>query len=338
MKDTITIIDAKSTYRVGTPAMMVQPFNTIGQQTMKNWKLPGFRETVVRTLVIAGIKIVDYNHAKRVRKGRNIDNVPLTLLIESDVSVPGQYETLKVATNDLLQMGSSMGLHESANTGTVSAVVRARSTQGVETTCALTNHHVVAKKGDFTHEACPVDESLSPNHEISQRYMVQVVAPSHPDHQRFLKYMAMEKAGIDKYSARYEHPFGPNYANVVKMVAKTDSDWNTLNTDPDRVLGIVFATSGHSVCNNSDYTALGLKSVSSMPHVPIPAFTNHDGELVPSLAEKINCRTLLFRLNWALIKMAAARTLITNTPHPASSVKVRSPNNKRESFPIRVTR
>jgi hypothetical protein len=61
---------------------------------------------------------------------------------------------------------------------------------------------------------------------------------------------------------------------------------------------------------------------SKVAHVPNYAFRHKDGTMPPSLAEKINGRTIDFGLNWAVIKLANNRTLSNRTPQRSSGVKV----------------
>jgi hypothetical protein len=95
-----------------------------------------------------------------------------------------------------------------------------------------------------------------------------------------------------------------------------------LNSNPDRLLGTVLASSGFRVGKNTDYTLAETEEFSKVAHVPNYAFRHKDGNMPPSLAEKINGRIIDFGLNWAVIKLAKNRTLSDRTPQRSSGVKV----------------
>jgi hypothetical protein len=236
---------------------------------------------------------------------------------------PNIYSTMQDYARDV-QMGSSMGVHEPANSGTVSAVIRLRDANGEETNCALTNHHVVAtlEGKSIINERIPAGQFLGLDHEISRLGLVKIVAPSHLDHNRFLEYKTMEKKEHDEALANFQNQYLPGYTLAQRNVITTDSDWVVLNSNPDRLLGTVLASSGFRVCKNTDYTLAETATFSKVAHVPNYAFRHKDGTMPPSLAEKINGRTIDFGLNWAVIKLAENRTLSDRTPQRSSGVKV----------------
>ncbi|KAI1560131.1 hypothetical protein PtrEW7m1_011665 [Pyrenophora tritici-repentis] len=463
-------IDTRWSHRVGSPALTVPPFNTVGAQTTHEWKDVKFRSEVVSVLEHAQVRVLGYDLVRRVRPGQEVSQTPLTLLVISDASIKTQYSAWEVAVQHLrslldktkrediiveisdiktahevvsaplvgctpelinawhefqpallkeidgqkwlavdivhreigdlhpvsaptllitardadlaiwwdiilprlrerlpppmeldllysphltlqtpsddegaedsglrpniyntmqdydrvVQMGSSMGVHQPANSGTVSAVIRLRDANGDETNCALTNHHVVAtlEGKSIINEQIPTGQFLGLDHEISRLGLVEIVAPSHKDHDRFLIYKTMEKKEHDEALATFQDQHLPGYTLAQRNVIATDSDWVVLNSTPDRLLGTVLASSGFRVCENTDYTLAETETFSKVAHVPNYAFRHKDGTMPPSLAEKINGRTIGFGLNWAVIKLAENRTLSDRTPQRSSGVKV----------------
>ncbi|EFQ93688.1 hypothetical protein CFE70_002850 [Pyrenophora teres f. teres 0-1] len=254
----------------------------------------------------------------------------LTLRTPSDEQVtedsgfrPSIYSTMQ-DYDRVVQMGSSIGVDQPANSGTVSAVIRLRDANGKETECALTNHHVVAtcEAKSIINKQIPAGQFLGLDHKISRLGLVKIVAPSHKDHDRFLEYKTMEKKEHDEVLATFQNQHLYGYPLAHRNVIATDSDWVVLNSMPDRLLGTVLASSGYRTCNNTDYTLAETKSFSKVIHVPNYAFRYKDGTMPLSLAEKINGRTLDFGLNWAVIKLAKNRTLSDRTPPRSSGVKI----------------
>jgi len=465
-------IDARWSHRVGSPALAVPPFDTVGAQKTSEWKDVAFRLKVVHVLENAHVRVLGYDLVRRVRPGQDASQTPLTLLVTSDVSLEGQYSAWKVAVYDLrslldrasredivveitdiktaegvvstplvgctpeliiawnhfqpslleeiqaqqwlaadivlreigelhpvsvptllitakdadlaiwwddivprlyqllpptmdleilyaphltmqtssddqdaedsdvrpniystmddydgtVQMGASMGVDQPANSGsgTVGAVVRLKDAKGHETLCALTNHHVVATRqgNSVINTQIPAGEFLGLDHEISCLGLVQVKAPSNKDHERFIKYKTMEKKENDQTLARFEGPHLFGHSLAQRNVEATDTDWQTLDQDPNRLLGTVLASSGFRVCNNKTYTPAEAQTFSNVAHVPNYALREQDGTMPQSLAEKIDGRTLEFGLNWAVIKLATSRNLSDRTPYRGSGVKV----------------
>jgi hypothetical protein len=124
----------------------------------------------------------------------------------------------------VVQMGSSMGVHQPANSGTVSAVIRLRDANGEETNCALTNHHVVAtlEGKSIINERIPAGQFLSLAHEISRLGLVKIVAPSHKYRDRFLDYKTMEKKEHDEALAIFQDQYLLGYTLAQRNVIATD--------------------------------------------------------------------------------------------------------------------
>jgi hypothetical protein len=238
---------------------------------------------------------------------------------------PDIYSTMQDYDPDV-QMGSSIGVHQSANSGTVSAVIKLRDANGDETNCALTKHHVVATidQKSIINERVPAGQSLGLDHEISRLGLVEIVAPSDEDHDRFLRYKTIEKEERHETLASFQGPFQPGYTLAKRNVEATDLDWVVLKTNQDRLLGTVLASSGFRVCNNNDCSPAEARTLSEVAHVPNYASRHTDGTTPPSLAEKINGRTISFGLDWAVIKLADNRALSDRTPERSSGVRVPS--------------
>jgi hypothetical protein len=231
----------------------------------------------------------------------------------------------------VVHMGSSMGVHEPANSGTVSAVIRLRDANGEETNCVLTNYHVVAtlKGKSIINKRIRARQFLGLDHEISRLGLVKIVVPSHKDLDRFLEHKTMEKKEYDKALATFQDQHLPGYTLAQRNVIATDNDWVVLSSSLNRLLRTVLASSGFRVCKNTDYSLAETETFSKVAHVPNYAFRHKNGTVPLSRAEKINGRTLDFGLNWAVIKLAKNRKLSDQTPQRSSGVQV--PTGAHES-------
>ncbi|KAH7562998.1 hypothetical protein J3E72DRAFT_186700 [Bipolaris maydis] len=219
--------------------------------------------------------------------------------------------------SDLVEMGSSIGLDKPANTATVGAVVKLCDSEGKETTCGLTNHHVIAPETSLAEKNCPVGYFLSPDHEICHKGLTKVVAPSHTDHQSLLQFMSRERVGMESQVQELidlHRQESRLYVIKHQKLRQLTADYTILNNNPDRLLGTVFASSGFRACNNTDYTTIHRKSFSQV------VSTDNTSSL--SLQTQINGRTLDFGLNWALVKLAADRELSDYTNNVPPHIKV----------------
>jgi hypothetical protein len=197
---------------------------------------------------------------------------------------PNIYNTIQ-DYDRVVQMGSSMGVHEPANSSTVSAVIRLLDANGEETNCALTNHHVVAtlEGKSIINERIRAGQFLGLDREISCLGLVKIVAPSHKDHDRFLEYKTIEKKEHDEALAAFQDQHLPGYTFAQRNVIATKNDWVVLNSNPVRLLGTVLASSGFRVCKNTDYSLPEPETFSKVAHVPNYAFRHKDGTMPSSL-------------------------------------------------------
>jgi hypothetical protein len=173
---------------------------------------------------------------------------------------PNIYNTMQYYDR-VVQTGSSMGVHEPANCGTVSAVIRLRDANGEETNCVLTNHHVVAtlEGKSIINKRIRAGQFLGLDHESSRLDLVKIVVPLHKDHDRFLEYKTMEKKEYDKALATFQDQHLPGYTLAQRNVVATDNDWVVLSSSPDCLFRTVLASSGFRLCKNTDYSLLKLK-------------------------------------------------------------------------------
>ncbi|EFQ86559.1 hypothetical protein PTT_18188 [Pyrenophora teres f. teres 0-1] len=436
------------TYRVGSPDLISHPFETELLQSFPQWEREEFRQYIHKTLKDAGVEVLWTHLVKHVRAGIDVEDTPITLSIDSDLSVDGQYAcwviaaaslrclldasgleqvlveitdrraarhldsrrprgctpdfisrwqsfipillaaiedrdwlaidivsrefgvsspftvptiviTTKDADNeiwrqriiprlrthlpssmdidivyastlsytassedeikslsaplystmeeylDCVRAGSSTGLDHSPNSATIGAAIILSDSNGNETSCGLTNHHVVAKEGSLIYENCPIGHSLGPDNPVCRDGLVKLVCPSHPDHERFvthtrngLKSSTASLAYLEK-NCRQETPF---YAYFAERVPKYQADLKKLHNNPNRLLGTVWATSGYRVCNKAGYSSTDMMDFSSVDK-------ERDKDM-PCLQTLIDGRTLSFGLNWALVKLAENRGIV----------------------------
>jgi hypothetical protein len=86
----MAVIDKRWSHRVGSPALMVPPFHTVGAQTIPEWRDEKFRSEVVSILEHAQVRVLGFELVRRVRPGQELSQTPLTLLVLSDASFEAQ--------------------------------------------------------------------------------------------------------------------------------------------------------------------------------------------------------------------------------------------------------
>ena len=74
-------IDTRWSHRIGSPALTVPPFDTVGAQTTHEWKDVGFRSEVISILEHAQVRVLGYDLVRRVRPGQELSQTPLTRLV-----------------------------------------------------------------------------------------------------------------------------------------------------------------------------------------------------------------------------------------------------------------
>ncbi|KAH7563008.1 hypothetical protein J3E72DRAFT_267439 [Bipolaris maydis] len=123
-----------------------------------------------------------------------------------------------------------------------------------KTVCGLTNHHVVAKKRGSIFENCPIGHFLSPDHPVCHNGQVEVVSPSHPDHERLFNLTTLHRNDLICQVVEMMHAHRKEsrlFANAIKRLAEVLANWEVLAEGPNQHFGTVWATSGYRICDNT---------------------------------------------------------------------------------------
>ena len=215
-----------------------------------------------------------------------------------------------------VEMGASIGLDKIHNSGSVGVGIKIRDKNGNETIYGLTCHHVVGCDGSLIQKHCPVGQFLSPEHPVCKDGLVKVVAPSHPDHERFSKFAHNHARSLTNRVKRLVEN-GMQEISTFKMwtsrLELANDDLKVVRSNPDRSFGTVWATSGYRVCTNPNFSS---NEVKDMSVVGTQEETDPKVKHSPCSQTRIGDRSLSFGLNWALLKIVEARKPDPRLPFP----------------------
>ncbi|KAI8942918.1 hypothetical protein NX059_000957 [Plenodomus lindquistii] len=91
-------MDTRIKFRIGAPALLLEPVHTVHRVHFTEWNNLDFRAQLRNILHEEGVTVTAFNAVRRVQKGGKEEEVRKTVLVESDMTIPNEYERWTKAT------------------------------------------------------------------------------------------------------------------------------------------------------------------------------------------------------------------------------------------------